>query len=58
MSLADRLQGAVCQLEGWAKDKHLLLTCYEMLHRASELVGSCEHSNKPSSSIKGGEFID
>jgi hypothetical protein len=34
------------------------LACYEMLHRASELAGSCEHGNKPSDSIKGGEFLD
>jgi hypothetical protein len=26
---------------------------YEMLHRASELVGCCEHSNELSGSIKG-----
>jgi len=33
-------------------------TCYEVLHRASELVGSCEHGNEPSGSIKSGEFPD
>jgi hypothetical protein len=29
---------------------------YEMLHMAS--AGSCEHSNEPWVSIKGGEFLD
>jgi hypothetical protein len=29
-----------------------------MLHRASELMISCEHGNETSGSIKGGEFID
>jgi hypothetical protein len=32
--------------------------CYEMLHRASELAGSCEYGNEPSGFIKGGEFLD
>jgi hypothetical protein len=32
--------------------------CYEMLPRASELVGSCVHGNGPSGTIKGGEFFD
>jgi len=32
--------------------------CYEMLNRDSELGGSCEHGNEPSSSIKGREFLD
>jgi len=31
---------------------------YEMLHRASDLAGFCEHGNEPSDSIKGGEFLD
>jgi hypothetical protein len=31
--------------------------CYDMLHRASEVV-SYEHSNEPSGSISGGEFLD
>jgi len=33
--------------------------CYEMLHRTSDLcrAGSCEHSNEPSGSIKGGKFL-
>jgi hypothetical protein len=31
---------------------------YEMLHRASELAGFCEHGNEPSGSIKGREFLD
>jgi hypothetical protein len=26
--------------------------CYEMSHRVSKLVDSCEHSNEPSGSIK------
>jgi hypothetical protein len=29
-----------------------------MLQSASELVGSCEHGNESSDSIKGGEFLD
>jgi len=29
--------------------------CYEMLHKALELAGTCEHGNEPSGSIKGGE---
>jgi hypothetical protein len=28
------------------------------LHRVSDLVGSSEHGNEPSGSIKGGEFLD
>jgi hypothetical protein len=32
--------------------------CYKMLHRASELVGSYEHGNETSGSIKGGKFLD
>jgi len=31
----------------------LKAACYEMLHRVSELAGSCEHGNEPSGSIKG-----
>jgi hypothetical protein len=34
------------------------LACYEMLHRALELAGSCEYGNEPSGSIRGGEFHD
>jgi hypothetical protein len=30
---------------------------YEMLHRASELAGFCEHGNELSGSIKDGEFL-
>jgi hypothetical protein len=26
--------------------------------RLGPVVGSCEHSNEPSGSIKGGEFLD
>jgi len=33
-------------------------TCYEMLHRISELAGSCEHDNGPTGSITGGEYLD
>jgi hypothetical protein len=33
-------------------------TCQVKIHVASELVGSCEHGNEPSGSIKGGEFLD
>jgi hypothetical protein len=33
-------------------------TCYEMLHNALELAGSCEHSNETSVSIKCREFLD
>jgi hypothetical protein len=33
-------------------------SCYEMLHRGSELAGCCEHGNETSGSIKGGEFLD
>jgi len=29
-----------------------------MLHRASELAGSCEHGNEPSGSIEWGKFLD
>jgi hypothetical protein len=29
-----------------------------MLHVASELVGACEHDNKPPGFIKGGEILD
>jgi len=31
---------------------------YELLHRASELVGSSEYGNEPSGSTKGREFFD
>jgi len=31
---------------------------YEMLHRASELEGSCEHGNEHLGAIKGGKFHD
>jgi hypothetical protein len=30
-----------------------LSACYEMLHTASELVGSCEHDNESSGFMKG-----
>jgi hypothetical protein len=32
--------------------------CYEMLHIAFKLAGSCGHSNEPSGSMKGGKFLD
>jgi hypothetical protein len=32
--------------------------CYEVLHRALELAGSCKHGNELSGAIKGGEFLD
>jgi hypothetical protein len=32
--------------------------CYETLHNASELLGSCQHGNETSGSIEGGEFLD
>jgi len=35
-----------------------ILVCYEMLHGASDLVGSCEYRNETSGSIKGWEFLD
>jgi len=31
---------------------------YEMLHRASDLAGSCKRGNEPSGYIKDGEFLD
>jgi hypothetical protein len=31
---------------------------YEILRRASELVGSCEHDTEASGSMKGGELLD
>jgi hypothetical protein len=37
---------------------HLKEISYEMLHRASELAGCCEHGNEPSGSIKRGKFLD
>jgi hypothetical protein len=33
-------------------------SCYEILHRALELFGPCEHGNETLCSIKGGEFLD
>jgi hypothetical protein len=44
--------------EGLTTPCHKEPSCYETLHRASELVVSCEHGNEPSDSIKSGEFLD
>jgi len=37
--------------EGLATPHHEEPACYEMLHRASELVGCCEHGNEPLGSV-------
>jgi len=47
---------------GWGLGECLIntekeITCYEMLHRASE-TSCCEHGNESSGCIKGREFID
>jgi len=44
--------------EGLTTPHHKKTACYEMLHRASELAGPCEHDNEPSDSIKGREFLE
>jgi hypothetical protein len=44
--------------EGLITLQYKQLVYYEMLYRASELAGSCEHNNEPSGSIKGGELVD
>jgi hypothetical protein len=31
---------------------------YEMVHRALELAGSCEHGKKSTGSAEGKEFLD
>jgi hypothetical protein len=36
---------------------HKKKACYEISHRASDLMGPCGHGDEPSS-IKGGEFLD
>jgi hypothetical protein len=41
-----------------ANNSDLKTSCYEMLHRGSELAGSCENCNKPSVFINGGGFLD
>jgi hypothetical protein len=33
-------------------------SCYEMLHRASDLADACGHGDEPSRYIKGGIFLD
>jgi hypothetical protein len=43
--------------EGPITPHHKRPACYEMLDRASELAGSCEHGNEPSVSIKVGNFL-
>jgi len=45
--------------EGLKSPHRKKTACYEMLrvNRALE-EGSCEHCNKPSSSTKGGDFLD
>jgi len=52
-AVADTRQGVVLQLTPHCKK----ISFYEILHRASDLVGSCEHGNKPSGSIKCGGFF-
>jgi len=59
------IQAIGLQLGGWALGKGLTTphrkrktACYEMLHMASELAGSCEHGNEPSGSIKDGKYLD
>jgi len=43
----------------WGLDKGLITphqkktACYKILHRASDSIGSCEHGNEYSGSIKG-----
>jgi hypothetical protein len=34
----------------WKRDNKKT-ACYEILHRASDLAGSCEHSNEPAGFI-------
>jgi hypothetical protein len=48
----------VLRLGGWARGLRLLISYYELLRRISELAGCRKHDNKPSGSIKGGEFSD
>jgi hypothetical protein len=61
--VVDSRQGVVLQLGGVRRGANnsspLKKTAYyETLHRASELVGFCEHGNEPPSPIKDGEFLD
>jgi hypothetical protein len=42
--------------EGLTTPHHKGAACYVMLHRASGMVGSCEHSNEPLGFIKCREF--
>jgi len=43
----------VCGGKGLTTPLHERMACYEMLHRASDLMGSCEHSNEPLGSMWG-----
>jgi hypothetical protein len=52
---------AVLQLvvgRGLTSPHHKIKSRYGMLHRASELAGSCEHGNEHWDSIKGRELLD
>jgi hypothetical protein len=44
--------------KGLTAPRHKRPACYKMLHKALKLVGSCEHDNEPSGSIKGRKFLD
>jgi hypothetical protein len=56
---ADNVWSFVLEVSRGTKSHHSRETaCYEMLHRASELVGSCDHSNEPLDSKQGGEILD
>jgi hypothetical protein len=44
--------------EGLTTPHRKITASYEMLHRASELEGSCEHGDEPSGPIKGRKFLD
>jgi hypothetical protein len=47
------------RLCGWLTTHHCRKpTCYEMLHRASGLMCTCEHGNEHSCFINGGQFLD
>jgi hypothetical protein len=47
--------GVRCELTAPHRERS---ACYEMLHSTSDLAGSWEHGDEPSSSIKGGELLD
>jgi hypothetical protein len=47
-------------IAGWERGYQLTVkktACYEMLHRALELAGSCEPGYERSGTIKGGKFL-